>query len=245
MNETINIIKSHRSIRKFLNKPVSDEIVTELLISSQAASTSSFMQAFSVIKIDSIEKRKSIYALSGNQDYIVECPLFLVFCADLHKFSVACAMNNMEMAEGYTEAFIISTVDASLAAQNLFIAAESLGLGGVYIGGIRNNPEEISNLLKLPSNVYPVFGMCIGYPAETPELKPRLPLQALCFTDEYKLEANLSYLESYDKEISSYYKERTNGLRKDTWTEQMAKHVSKPLRPHMKAFLKNRVFLIK
>jgi nitroreductase len=245
MNETINLIKSHKSIRKFSNNPIEEHMVQEIINCAQAASTSSFMQAFSIIKVKDMDKRKALSELAGNQSYVVECPLFLVFCADLHKFDLACEINNSKMAEGYTEAFIIATVDASLAAQNAMVAAEALELGGVYIGGLRNNPEEVSALLELPLNVYAVFGMCLGYPDENPDLKQRLPLEAVCFEDKYALDENLTSIKQYDEDISRYYIERTNGIRKDTWTEQMAKHTSKPLRPHMKEFLQGKGFINK
>jgi nitroreductase len=245
MNETINLIKSHKSIRKYLDKQIDKEKIEAILTSAQAASTSSFMQAYSIILINDKTKRKEIMRLAGYQSYIFECPLFLIFCADLHKFEIACKLNNKEMSSGYTEAFIIATVDASLAAQNAMLAAESLGLGGVYIGGIRNNPEKLSKLLDLPDNVYAVFGMCLGYPDDNPDVKPRLPLEAVCCEDSYDVDSKLDIIKQYDSKISKYYTERTAGTRLDTWTGQMAVHTSRPLRPHMKGFLEERGFLKK
>lgn len=245
MNSTVNILKNHSSVRKFTNKKIENEILTEILTSAQAASTSSFMQAYTIIKITDDEKRRSITKLAGDQSYIEECPLFLVFCADLHKFEIACNLNNNKMASGYTEAFIIATVDAALAAQNAMVAAEALGLGGVYIGGIRNNPNEISKLLKLPKNVYAVFGMCLGYPAEKTDLKLRLPLDVVCCENEYDVDMKIDLIRKYDNDVSNYYISRTKGTRNDTWTEQMSVHTSKPLRPHMKEFLNSKEFLMK
>ncbi|MCM0648324.1 oxygen-insensitive NADPH nitroreductase [Clostridium swellfunianum] len=245
MNETIKLLKSHKSIRKYLNKEIEKEKVNEIIKCAQSASTSSFMQAFSIIKVTDMEKRKALFQVGGNQSYILECPLFLVFCADLHKHETACEMNHTKMAEGYTEAFVIATVDAALAAQNAMIAAESFGLGGVYIGGLRNNPYEVSKILELPQNVYAVFGMCLGYPDDNPDMKERLPLEAVCFENKYSFDEKLNLVKKYDEEISSYYTERTNGIRKDTWTEQMARHTEKPLRPHMKEFLQSKGFMKK
>jgi nitroreductase len=245
MNETINLIKSHRSIRKFLNKPVEENVIKEIVSCAQAASTSSFMQAYTIIKVNNADKRKALAELAGNQSYVVECPLFLVFCADLHKFEIASELNNTKMSSGHTEAFIIATVDAALSAQNAILAAEAMGLGGVYIGGLRNNPEEVSRLLGLPDNVYAVFGMCLGYPDENTDLKQRLPLEAVLCQDRYDVDKKLDLIKEYDQDISKYYVERTNGKRKDTWTEQMAKHISRPLRPHMKSFLQSKGFMTK
>jgi nitroreductase len=245
MNETIELIKSHCSIRKFSNRKIQNNELEAIITSAQTASTSSFMQAYTIIQIKDENNRKTIAELSGNQSYIEECSEFLVFCADLHKLELACKMNNRKMDSGFTEAFIIATVDAALAAQNCLVAAESLGLGGVYIGGIRNNPEDISKLLQLPNNVYAVFGLCLGYPDENPDIKPRLPLNFTLCQDKYDLDNKIHLLEAYDNIISQYYFERTNGQRKDGWTGQIASHTSKPLRPHMKTFLKSKDFLIK
>lgn len=245
MNSTINLLKSHRSVRKFKNNMIETELLNEILTSAQAASTSNFMQAYTIIKITDKEKRKNISILSGNQNYIEECPVFLIFCSDLHKFEIACKLNDTKMEQGYTEAFILATVDASLCAQNAMIAAEALGLGGVFIGGIRNNPHEISKLLNLPDNVYAVFGMCLGYPAEAADIKLRLPLEVVCCDNEYDVDMKLTLIKKYDKEICNYYLARTKGIRNDTWTSQMALQTSKPLRPHMKEFLNSKGFLKK
>src|SRR5690606_31594133 len=95
-------------------------------------------------------------------------------------------------AEAYytdtVENFIVATVDTALAAQNAVIAAESLGLGAVYIGGLRNNIEQVSELLRLPELVYPLFGMCLGVPAQSPMTRPRLPLDSILHTDTYQIE---------------------------------------------------------
>jgi len=169
--------------------------------------------------------------------------VFLVFCADLKRAQTACHYENKEMVSGYTEQFIISTVDVALAAQNAMIAAESLGLGGVYIGGIRNDPETVCKLLKIPDHVYPVFGMCLGYPDEIQEQKPRLPV-SMILNDDYYQEDNTD-LEKYNEICKDYYQTRTNSSREDTWTRQISIMMSNPSRPHMKAFLKKRGFEFK
>lgn len=245
MNETINLLKSHRSIRKFKNQSVEDKKVKEIIECAQSASTSNNIQAYSIIRVNDKEKRKSIAELAGNQKYVEECPLFLVFCADLNRHKIACEMNDRIMEEGYTEGFILATVDATLAAQNALIAAESLGLGGVYIGGIRNNPSEVSNILSLSSNVYPVFGMCLGYPDDNPDKKQRLPLDVIFKVDEYTTQGDVDSIKKYDEDVRNYYIKRTDGKRNDTWTTQIANLMSKPQRPHMKEFLKKQGFDMK
>ncbi|MGH4121879.1 MAG: oxygen-insensitive NADPH nitroreductase [Clostridium sp.] len=245
MNETINLLKAHKSIRKYKDQPVEAEKIKVIIECAQSAPTSSFIQAYTIISVKDKSKRKEIAHLAGDQSYVEECPLFLVFCADLNRTKTSCEINHKTMSEGYTETFIVATVDATLAAQNALIAAQSLGLGGVYIGGIRNNPSEICKLLNLPSGVYPVFGMCLGYPDDAPDIKTRLPLEVIFKTDEYNIDGDAKRIAEYDAQVSAYYEKRTKGKRSDTWTNQVSDLMDKPQRPHMKDFLEGQGFKMK
>jgi len=245
MRDVISLIKNHRSIRKFQNKEISEDIVANLIKAAQSAPTSSFMQAYSIIRINDINKRSEIAKVAGDQKYIIEAPLFFVFCGDLNHIDDACKLHSQRMTMGYTETFVIATVDASLAAQNLLTAAESLGLGGVYIGGIRNDPYKISQMLKIPINAFPLFGMCIGYPAQQPETKPRLPKEAIYMVDEYKPLEDAEVLKSYDEVVKEYYILRTKGKLENTWSQQMVDKMEGELRPHMRDFLRKQGFEMK
>jgi len=245
MNETVTLLKAHKSIRKYKDQPVEYEKLKTIMECAQSAPTSDYIQAYTIISVVDEAKRKSIAHLSGDQKYVEECPLFLVFCADLNRTKNCCEINHKTMSEGYTETFIIATVDAALAAQNALTAAESLGLGGVYIGGIRNNPLEMCKILNLPSGVYPVFGMCLGYPNHSPDKKVRLPLEVIFKTDEYSTEGDAKKIKEYDEIVSAYYEKRTHGKRSDTWTSQVANQMDEPKRPHMKDFLDKQGFKMK
>jgi len=245
MNQVIEVMKKHRSIRKFEEKPVAENLVRAILEAAQHASTSNFIQAYTVINLKDPDKRAQIAQLAGPQPWVEQCPVFLVFCADLKRHEMACGMYGMEMVKGYTEQFIIATVDAALVAQNTLLAAESLGLGGVYIGGIRNDPQIICDLLAIPNLVYPVFGMCLGYPAEEPHPKPRLPLDVVLKVDRYSDSTDKAQLSSYDKVCCDYYNQRECANRDDNWTQQISRMMCKGMRPHMRSFLKNKGFLMK
>lgn len=245
MNETIKLLKSHTSIRKFKDKKIDEKTIETIIECAQSASTSSFVQAYSIIQVKDKNIRKQIAKLSGDQKYIEECPLFLVFCGDLNRLGLACEINGTDMKSGYTESFLMATVDTALAGQNAMIAAESVGLGGVYIGGVRNNPSEICKLLSIPNEVYPVFGMCIGYPNQSPEVKPRLPIDVVFKTDRYNIEEDKEKIKNYDELAKEYYLKRTKGKRDDKWTEQMSEKMGNELRPHMRKFLKDQGFEMK
>lgn len=246
MNTLIDIMKQHRSIRSFTGRSVPDHLLREIISAAQFASTSNFVQACTIIQVTDREKREKIAELAGPQPWIEQCPVFLVFCADLQRARGACLKQGVAMASGYTEQFIIATVDAALVAQNTLLAAESLGLGGVYIGGIRNDPQRVCELLAIPDLVYPVFGMCLGYPAETPEQKPRLPLEIILRKNSYgDGEREQEMLEGYDQRCRQYYRLRSSASRQECWTRQVADMMARPLRPHMRAFLEKKGFVLR
>lgn len=246
--DLVSLLQSHRSIRKFKDQPLTEAQIESIIHSAQMASTSSHVQAYTILGITDSDKKKKLAEYAGNQNYVETCGHFLVFCADLHRLNKVAEKEGVDIASNleYTEMFIVGTVDAALAAQNAAVAAEALGLGVVYIGGIRNNPDKVSQLLELPEQVYPVFGMCIGYPDQHPDIKPRLPQPAIYFENTYQpFEQVERSLEEYDQKVKEYYIARTGGKRAETWSEMMVKTLSTPRRAFMKDFLKNQGFPLK
>ncbi|MGV3264289.1 oxygen-insensitive NADPH nitroreductase [Cytobacillus pseudoceanisediminis] len=244
MNEVINLLMDHRSVRNFEDRPLSKEQIETIVLSAQAASTSSFVQAYSIIGITDKVKKAKLAEFAGNQNYVAENGHFFVFCADLHRHEVMGQMENINVIPSIesTEKFMVAVIDAALAAQNAAVAAESLGLGICYIGGIRNNLEGVAELLKTPDRVIPLFGLAVGYPSKKNDKKPRLPLQHIYHENEYKQDetAYREELEAYNKIISEYYDERTGGKRNDTWTGQIAGMLEKQTRMYMKGFVQKK-----
>lgn len=245
MNPTIDLLKSHRSIRKFTERQVDDQILTAIIAAAQCAATSHFIQAYTIIQVRDMDKRKAISVLAGPQVWVARAPVFLVFCADLNRLEAVCDTRETAMEEGWAEQFVTATVDVALLAQNVLIAAESLGLGGVYIGGIRNDPQTVCHLLEIPDQVYPVFGMCLGWPAHDPPPKPRLPVDAVLFTDRYPQQHDTDMLAAYDRTTNHYFLNRNSNLKDETWSHQMADLMGRVIRPHMKAFLEKKGFFLK
>lgn len=245
MNPTIDLLKSHRSIRKFTERQVDDQTLTAIIAAAQCAATSHFIQAYTIIQVRDMAKRKAISVLAGPQVWVARAPVFLVFCADLNRLEAVCDTRETAMEEGWAEQFVTATVDVALLAQNVLIAAESLGLGGVYIGGIRNDPQTVCDLLEIPDQVYPVFGMCLGWPAHDPPPKPRLPVDAVLFTDRYPQQHDTDMLAAYDRTTNHYFLNRNSNLKDETWSHQMADLMGRVIRPHMKAFLEKKGFFLK
>lgn len=241
MNVVIETILNHRSLRHFEDKPLTDEQIKTIVSCAQSAATSSFIQAYSIIGVKDKEKKKKLAEIAGNQEYVEKNGHFFVFCADLYRHSIIGEneQKNVTSSIESTEMFMVALIDASLAAQNAAIAAESLGLGICYIGGIRNNLEEVKKLLKTPERVIPLFGLAVGVPTKMTDKKPRLPFEHVYHEDEYEQnnEVYVSQLQKYDDLISCYYEERTDGKRKDRWTEQIANMLDRKSRMYMKEFV--------
>jgi nitroreductase len=245
MNAIIDLMKAHRSIRKFADREVDDQTLEAIVAAAQCAATSHFVQAYTVIRVRDMAKRQAIARLAGPQDWVAQAPVFLVFCADFNRLEVVCRIHDTAAEKGWAEQFVTTTVDTALLAQNVLLAAESMGLGGVFIGGIRNDPQTVCDLLAIPDQVYPVFGMCLGWPAHDPPPKPRLPVEAVLFDDRYPEKHDRAALDEYDRVTNHYYLNRDSNLRDETWTRQMADFMGKVIRPHMKGFLEKKGFCLK
>ncbi|BFH59913.1 oxygen-insensitive NADPH nitroreductase [Paenibacillus azoreducens] len=247
MNDTLSLLMNHRSIRKYKNTPVTDEQLQAIISAAQMASTSSNVQAYSVIAVTEPELKKELAELAGNQAYVRECPVFLVWCADLYRLQQVTAepLQGRASYADTTENFIVATVDAALAAQNAAIAAESLGLGIVYIGGVRNRIAEVSKLLGLPELVYPVFGMCVGVADQEPGQRPRLPLESVLHLNGYAKVQSVEAVKAYDDVMQAYLLERTGGKKDTPWSHVMADRLAEPIRLHMKVFFEDKGFMRK
>lgn len=242
MNDVIDLLKSHKSIRKFTDQPIDEALLFDLLQAGQGAATSSFLQGTTVIRVRNSETRKAIAAVTGGQRYVETAPEFLIFCADLKRPGNCCRQYDQAFEGDYTEQFIIATVDVALMAQSMVAAAEASGLGICYIGAIRNDPQTVTDLLQIPKHVYPVFGMCLGYPDQDPEVKPRLPLSVVFKEEVYDDSADAPLIEEYDEEIQAYYASRTGGGHGTKWSEQVSSLLSGKSRPHMREFLARQGF---
>jgi len=245
MNDLISLLKQHRSIRKFTNQSIDQELIHSLVEAGQCAATSSFIQACTVIQVTDTSSREALCEYAAGQPYVKEAPVFLVFCADMQRHRLACDMHASPMLSGFTEQFLTASIDCALFAQNVLIGAEAAGLGGCYIGAIRNNIAEVGELLSLPDLVYPVFGLCLGYPDQDPEIKPRLPLQVVLKQERYSDESDKEQIEAYDTLVRTYYKTRTGGAKVTSWSEQISDMLVKEARPHMLGYLRSKGFLLK
>lgn len=230
MNEVIQLIRQHRSIRKFQNIPLTGEQIGAIVDAAQMAPTSSHMQPFSIIGITDQELRKKI-AVHSNNPSIGECGYFFIFCTDLHRMMLAASPEQQEKM-GHTLSFSYfyqtAVLSASLALQNANLAAQSMGLGAVIIGGINEALPALDKWLDLPNLVIPLVGLAVGIPDEFPEQKPRLPRSAVFFENQYDHDLKTK-VERYDREIEEYYGARTNNKQRASWSGKFIAMLDKDL----------------
>jgi len=250
-NPTIELIHAHASVRHYKPDPLPVETVETILAAGQRASTSSNLQAYSVVVVTDSAKRQKLAELCGDQKHVAEAPVFLAFCADLARLERVCQLRGYTQVTGYVENFLVAAVDAAILAQNTALAAESLGLGICYIGSIRNNLPQVIDLLELPRLVVPITGMTVGWPDVEPRLRPRLPLRAVLHWEKYDTTGEDGALREYDRAMiaTGIYKGRqvpVPVIETETedygWMEQSARRVSQPARTDLSSVLEKQGF---
>jgi nitroreductase len=226
-NPTLATLVAHRSVRHFSPEPLPGGTLERLVRAGQQAATSSNLQSWSVVALEDPARKLEAAKLCGDQKFIKDAPLFLVFCADLARLkSVSDSVEQPGDALDYLEMFLTAVIDASLAAQNVAVAAESEGLGICYVGAARNHPRELSALLKLPPRVFAVFGMAVGLPdpSDTSSVKPRLPQRAVLHRETYDPDVWQDSVPEYNAIMASFYATQNRDVR-GTWDQHSARRV--------------------
>jgi FMN reductase [NAD(P)H] len=237
MNETIRLLKDHRSIREFdTEKDVTVSQAKTIIETAMAAPNWINGQQVSVIEIRDRDRKLKLAKAAGNQKWIEEAPVFFVFCLDFYRAKLAANNNGkkFQIADNI-EAIIIGATDVGIALANASAAAESMGLGIVPIGGIRRNPDTYIDVLQLPEYVFPISGLVVGHPKAIPDQKPRLPLAAVHHKEKYSQGTQQSLMDDYDHTISTYMAERTSGQDTSNWSSKIANFYDSGFEAYQKA----------
>jgi nitroreductase len=198
----MELLKSHRSVRKYTYRKIEKDVLNEMLEDGIRASNTGNMQLYSVIITQNDEMKALLSPYHFNQSMVVQAPVLLTICMDINRFYKWCKLNNTETNFKNLLWLINGTIDASLFAQNICISAENRGLGICYVGTTLYNASEISSILKLPPGVIPITALTIGYPDDIPGQTDRLPFEAVVHYEEY---ADLS-----ESDISTIYSDKEN-----------------------------------
>ncbi|RQW08378.1 NADPH-dependent oxidoreductase [Paenibacillus rhizophilus] len=220
MNEVLGTLRNHRSYRQYSQRVVETEALQTIIEAAQAAPSWINGQHVTVISVRDEERKRKLSEFSGNQRHVAEAPVFLVFCMDFYRAKLAGEIENVSFdAERDVDALLTGATDVGIALEAAIVAAESLGLGIIPIGGVRRNTRGVIDLLNLPKYVFPVVGLCVGYPEAQVSKQPRLPLRAVWHEESYNPD-----LAGYLQEINESNRQtlKAQGLEEKDWTARVA-----------------------
>ncbi|MEI5995504.1 nitroreductase family protein [Candidatus Enterococcus mansonii] len=187
MNETIKLLKNRRSYRDFDQEYTLPQEELQLILDA-ARQAPSWMngQFYSIIVLKDQQIREQLVQWNPGNPHILNSSVFLLFVGDLYRTKMVSEVSKSAyLIDESIEPVLLATTDAALALENAVIAAESLGLGSVVVGSIRKHGKEIAELVNLPENTFPLFGLSIGKPVVEMNVKPRLPESAVVHYDTY------------------------------------------------------------
>jgi nitroreductase len=242
----LDLMCRHRSVRSFTDKPVDEKTIERAVTAARCAATSSWIHGYHLLQIDRGPRREALSVLAGDQAQVREAPAFFVVCGDTRRHRRVAERANVPHVE-CTETFVLSVIDASLFAQNLLLAFEAMGLGGCYIGGLRNDLPGADDLLEFPEGTYPLFGLTIGWPStdssagssKERDLRPRLRPSDLWTRERFPTDAELdATIDHFDGVAKDYYEERGAGGR--DWSGGIWRKFKTALRPGLKRFYESK-----
>ena len=247
MNQTIKTLLEHRTIRAYKETPVDPAMLDTIFEVGMRTATSNGMQTSSIIHVTDAHIKEEIATICG-QKYVASAPVLLIFLVDAFRNDqIAKSKGEVHDSASDLDRFTQGMTDGSLMAQNMVVAAESLGLGTTYLGSILNNIPKLVELLKLPPLTFPIVGLLIGHPNQEPQLKPRMNKTFRVFENHYKVLDN--YAESfaqYDEEMQTYYDLRNANQRVDSFSNQVVAKLkaASPVRQEVLTDIANQGFTL-
>ncbi len=225
-DDALHPLLTRRSTRTFLDTPVTEEEIALIVGAAQSASTSSNLQAFSFVAVRDPERKARLASLAGRQKHILEAPLLLVVVGDQSRLRALGALTGTPVdGLDYFESYLVTVIDASLAAQNAAVAAHAIGLGTCFIGALRNDPVAVARELALPPESFAVFGLLIGHPdpARATGIKPRLPFEVVLHHEQYR-PLDRRAVDDYDAAMLAF--QRRQQRPPEDWSHKAAARVA-------------------
>jgi len=249
--EAIAPLLDRRVVRRYRDEPVPDSLLDALLAAAQSAPAKSDLQQYSVVVMRNAAHIKQIADWIGTMNWIATAPVFLVWCGDMRRGQRLCDMHAMPHANNNLDTFLNTAVDCSLAMGQFMAAAEAVGLGTCPISYVRSHIERVSPLLGLPSGVYPVAGLTVGWPVFRRPVSMRLPPSVVVHRERYDDSAMESEVRSYDERRRAREPVAAASLKNNDvypprdgvgWSENVARQLSVPERFGFAAYLRTRGF---
>ena len=229
-------ILARRSFRRYLDREVPEELRNLLLACAQSASTKSDLQQYSIIDIHEQSAKDKLAELSGSP-FMIKAPVVLVFCGDIRRVQRISELRGLPYVQNTLDNFMNAAVDAALAMQTYILAAESHGLGCCPISHVRNDLNQVRDLLRLPEGVFPMAGLTAGWPGEERDVVLRLPPSVVVHQNTYNDIALAEEIDHYDQrrhdkrpipETSYLHTEEFNLPEFYGWSENIARRLAKP-----------------
>jgi FMN reductase [NAD(P)H] len=196
-------VLARKTVRRYSDAMPSDALVKLLTATALSTSAKSDFQQATILRLTDAGVRAQIGAMFPAMPWIGASPAFFIFLGDARRLQRIGVLRGKPVNNGTFEGFFNATVDAAIAMQTFILAAESQGLGCCPISVIRNRVQDIAPLLGLPDQVFPVAGLCLGYPAEAGHVSLRLPRSITVQRDRYDDSALPEYLDHYDRSRDS------------------------------------------
>jgi FMN reductase [NAD(P)H] len=250
-NETVELILSHRTQRRYKPDPVPDEVLEIVLGAALSAPSKSDLQQVAIILVRDCAKQATVGSWIPDMPWIATAPLFALFCGDHRRMRRVAELRGRPFPNDTLDMFMNAAVDAGLVLQNFITAAEALGLGCCPISVVRNHVEKLAELLQLPAGVFPVAGLCVGYPLQRGWISMRLPPAVTVHTDRYDDRELPAQLAAYDRRRearhatpreSQRYVERFGHTEPYGWSEDKARQYSVPERHNFGPFIRGHGF---
>lgn len=243
---------AHRSHRKFAARAVDPGLLRLLFACAFSAPSKSDLQQADIIHVADRASVKAIADSIPDMPWIADAPVFLVFCGNNRRLRQIGEWRSKPFANEHLDHFLNAAVDAALVMMSFIRAAEAVGLGACPISHVRNHPKELARLLELPDAVFPVAGLCVGYPAEAGRITPRLPLEVTVHTDRYDESALKENIDGYDRRRHALlpfrrqrYADRYANVEFYGWSEDKARQYSVSERADFGAFIRSHGFSLK
>ena len=239
----------HRSHRKYAAQPVSADLLRLLFACALSAPSKSDLQQADIVHVVDAAKRTIIADLIPDMPWVREAPVFLVFCGNNRRIRQVAEMRGKPFANDHLDAFMNAAVDAGIVMTTFIHAAAAAGLGCCPISSVRNHAQRISELLSLPDWVFPVVGLCAGYPSGRGVITPRLPIEVTVHTDSFDETGIAAKIDLYDRRRAArqpYARQRGVGRYGKAefygWSEDKARQYSVSERADFGAFIRAKRF---
>ena len=222
MNQTIQLLKEHKSSRSYTDEPVSDEMINEIVEAARCGASSMNGQQISLIVIKDQKTRDAIAEISWGQPWISKAPVFILVVVDFNRTALAVKKaGETQVVQDTLEGYTVGAVDAGITLCSLMTAARALGLGVVPIGALRNDSQRLVDLLKLPPLTFPMVGVCIGHIKNPAHTKPKMPVEGYRHDEYYHEDAIMPAIDAYDQTLMEYW-QSVNRPDGQSWSKNTA-----------------------